>query len=61
MPTLQIQLLTRLVKLDEVEGSAINDTYRLLVDEAGPIRHAAANLVANLLPSLGERQLVVRP
>ncbi len=55
----QIQLMTRLAKLDEVEGTAVRDAYRLLVDDAGPIRHAAADLVADLLEELGSRQLQV--
>ena len=55
---LQIQLMTVLAKLEEVEGTAVRDTYRLLVDDAAPIRHAAADLVADLLPELGTRQQV---
>ena len=56
---LQIQLMTRLAKLEEVEGTAVRDTFRLLVDDAAPVRHAAAELVADLLPDFGERQLQV--
>jgi hypothetical protein len=55
----QIQLMTRLAKLEEVVGTAVRDTFRLLVDDAAPIRHAAAELVADLLPDFGERQLQV--
>lgn len=51
--------MTRLAKLGEVEGTAVRDTFRLLVDDAAPVRHAAAELVADLLPDFGERQLQV--
>ena len=51
--------MTRLAKLGEVEGTAVQDTFRLLVDDAAPVRHAAAELVADLLPDFGERQLQV--
>ena len=56
---LQMQLLTRLVALDEVQGSAVKDVYHLLVDDCGPIRHAAAALVADSLEEHGVRTLQV--
>ena len=56
---LQVQLVTRLVALDEVEGSAVKDVYHLLVDDCGPIRHAAAALVADSLEEHGARALQV--
>ena len=56
----QIQLMTRLAALEEVEGTAMQDVYRLLVDDSGAVRHAAATLVADLLPSHGRRLLAVQ-
>lgn len=54
---MQIQLMTRLAALEEVEGTAMQDVYRLLVDDSAAVRHAAADLVADLLPSHGRKLL----
>lgn len=54
----QVQLVTSLVKLEEIEPEAVREVYRLLVDSAAGIRHAAAGLVAGLLEDQGARFLV---
>ena len=54
----QIELMTRLAALGEVEGTAMQDVYRLLVDDSAAVRRAAANLVADLLPSHGRKMLM---
>lgn len=54
---LQVQLLTELVRQGEVAHSEVSTVYKLLVDDAPAIRHAAAELVAQLLEELGQAHL----
>lgn len=49
--------MTQLVKLEELEHTAVRDVYRLLVDDSPAIRRAAAELVAGSLEEQGRRQL----
>ncbi len=56
----QVQLVTTLVKVEEVEPDAVREVYRLLVDSAAGIRHAAADLVADLLEEQGARFLATQ-
>ena len=54
---MQVQLLTALVRLEEIPASAVKEVYMLLGDESHGIRHAVAELVAGLLQEQGERAL----
>lgn len=53
----QVQLLTLLVRLEEVPGKQVRDVYKLLLDDSYAIRHAAAELVADMLEESGQRHL----
>ena len=53
----QVQLLTLLVRLEEVPGKQVRDVYKLLLDDSYAIRHAAAELVADMLEESGRRHL----
>lgn len=53
----QIELVTKLVRLDVFGGDEVAGVYRLLVDDSHAIRHAAAELVANSLGNQGARYL----
>lgn len=53
----QVQLLTLLVQLEEVPGKQVRDVYKLLLDDSYNIRHAAAELVADMLEESGQRHL----
>lgn len=57
MRLLQVQLLTLLVRLEEVPAKQVRDVYKLLLDDSYAIRHAAAELVADMLEESGERHL----
>ncbi|GAB4819997.1 hypothetical protein N2152v2_007043 [Parachlorella kessleri] len=52
-----VQLLTALVRLEEIPASAVKEVYTLLGDESPSIRHAVAELVAGMLEEQGERAL----
>lgn len=53
----QVQLLTVLVRLEEVSASQVRDVYKLLLDDSHAIRHAAAELVTDMLEESGQRHL----
>ncbi|DBA75127.1 hypothetical protein WJX77_008338 [Trebouxia sp. C0004] len=52
-----VQLLTVLVRLEEVPGHQVRDVYKLLLDDSYAVRHAAAELVADMLEESGQRHL----
>ena len=54
---MQVQLLTVLVRLEEVPASQVRDVYKLLLDDSYAIRHAAAELVTDMLEESGQRHL----
>lgn len=59
---MQVQLLTLLVRLEEVPGKQVRDVYKLLLDDSYALRHAAAELVADMLEESGQKHLgQVRP
>ena len=53
----QVQLLTLLVRLEEVPGKQVRDVYKLLLDDSYALRHAAAELVADMLEESGQKHL----
>ena len=53
----QVQLLTVLVRLEEVPAKQVRDVYKLLLDDSYAVRHAAAELVADMLEESGQRHL----
>jgi hypothetical protein len=53
----QVELVTLLVRAEEVPPRAVADICRLLVDDAHSVRHAAAGLVADMLEEQGQRRL----
>ena len=54
---MQVQLLTVLVRLEEVPAKQVRDVYKLLLDDSYAVRHAAAELVADMLEESGQRHL----
>ncbi len=46
-----------LVRLEEVPGHQVRDVYKLLLDDSYAVRHAAAELVADMLEESGQRHL----
>ena len=54
---MQVQLLTVLVRLEEVPLSQVRDVYKLLLDDSHAVRHAAAELVTDMLEESGQRHL----
>ena len=54
---LQVKLLTVLVRLEEVPANQVRDVYKLLLDDSYAVRHAAAELVADMLEESGQRHL----
>lgn len=52
-----VQLLTVLVRLEEVPAKQVRDVYKLLLDDSYAVRHAAAELVADMLEESGQRHL----
>ncbi|KAL3143333.1 hypothetical protein ABBQ38_002169 [Trebouxia sp. C0009 RCD-2024] len=52
-----VQLLTVLVRLEEVPLSQVRDVYKLLLDDSHAVRHAAAELVTDMLEESGQRHL----
>lgn len=53
----QVQLLTVLVRLEEVPAKQVRDVYKLLLDDSYAVRHAAAELVSDMLEESGQRHL----
>lgn len=53
----QVQLLTALVRLEEVPPAQVRDVYKLLLDDSHAVRHAAAELVTDMLEKSGQRHL----
>ena len=53
----QVQLLTVLVRLEEVPPAQVRDVYKLLLDDSYAVRHAAAELVTDMLEESGQRHL----
>ena len=51
---LQIELLTILVKLDELPTAQAAEVYRLLLDDSRAVRHAVAELVASVQEAQGQ-------
>ena len=54
---MQVQLLTVLVRLEEVPPAQVRDVYKLLLDDSHAVRHAAAELVTDMLEESGQRHL----
>ncbi len=54
---MQVQLLTVLVRLEEVPAKQVRDVYKLLLDDSYAVRHAAAELVTDMLEESGQRHL----
>ena len=52
-----MQLLTVLVRLEEVPAKQVRDVYKLLLDDSYAVRHAAAELVTDMLEESGQRHL----
>ena len=46
-----------LVRLEEVPGHQVRDVYKLLLDDSYSVRHAAAELVVDMLEESGQRHL----
>lgn len=57
LPVIQVQLLTVLVRLEEVPPAQVRDVYKLLLDDSHAVRHAAAELVTDMLEESGQRHL----
>ena len=51
---LQIELLTILVKLEELPTAQAAEVYRLLLDDSRAVRHAVAELVASVQEAQGQ-------
>lgn len=45
------------MRLEEVPAKQVRDVYKLLLDDSYAIRHAAAELVADMLEESGQRHL----
>lgn len=54
---MQVQLLTVLVRLEELPPAQVRDVYKLLLDDSHAVRHAAAELVTDMLEESGQRHL----
>ncbi|KAK9814838.1 hypothetical protein WJX72_012382 [[Myrmecia] bisecta] len=52
-----VRLLTMMVKLEEIPHGQVKEVYQLLLDDSHQLRHAAAELVSDLLVELGQHQL----
>lgn len=46
-----------LVRLEEVPAVQVRDVYKLLLDDSYAVRHAAAELVTDMLEESGQRHL----
>ena len=58
---LQIELLTILVKLEELPSAQAAEVYRLLLDDSRAVRHAVAELVASVQEAQGQSFLQSQP